>query len=452
MRNHFSSVLILAFSLVVFTGKAQLTVTQISASAQPTFSLFTKSDGSLWGMGNNQYGNLGNTNVTGQTNQPVQAMIFSNDVTAISAGDVHTLFLRRDGSLWGIGDNDYGEINSTVFHSTNGPQLITNGVTAFAAGYNSSYYIRTNGSLWTMGYNYFGELGDGTYSNTNQPQEIVSSGVTAVAAGFEYTLFLKNDGSLWAMGDNQQGQLGDYSNKGSVQFTNRPDLIIASGVSAITCGYQFSLIIMNDGSLWSSGSDGLGQLGRDGEVGTTTNRFTMIVPSGVKAISACGQTGLFIKNDDSLWGMGSGIGLGLGALNYTNVPVEVLASNVTAVAGGNAWTMIIKGDGSLWVTGNNGQGQLGDGSYNQTNQFEQIIAGSNPGYGQLNGQLLNSGNVRLAYVGLAGTNYALDRTFNLSPPSWIPQATNPAGAGGVLLLTNVPDKATNNFWRIRSVP
>jgi hypothetical protein len=41
----------------------------------------------------------------------------------------------------------------------------------------------------------------------------------------------------------------------------------------------------------------------------------------------------------------------------------------------------------------------------------------------------------------------------LSPPiNWIPQATNPAGSFGALMFTNPPDTATNNFWRIRSVP
>ena len=35
---------------------------------------------------------------------------------------------------------------------------------------------------------------------------------------------------------------------------------------------------------------------------------------------------------------------------------------------------------------------------------------------------------------------------------WVPVATNPADAYGVLVLTNTPNPGTNNFWRIRSVP
>ena len=75
-----------------------------------------------------------------------------------------------------------------------------------------------------------------------------------------------------------------------------------------------------------------------------------------------------------------------------------------------------------------------------------------PGYNQITSQLLTNGNLRLSFVGLTGTNYALDRTFNLSPVNWMPQATNHPNAGGVLIFTNIPNKATNNFWRIRKVP
>jgi hypothetical protein len=33
----------------------------------------------------------------------------------------------------------------------------------------------------------------------------------------------------------------------------------------------------------------------------------------------------------------------------------------------------------------------------------------------------------------------------------VPQATNPAGVGGVLRFTNTPNHTTNNYWRVRSV-
>ena len=75
-----------------------------------------------------------------------------------------------------------------------------------------------------------------------------------------------------------------------------------------------------------------------------------------------------------------------------------------------------------------------------------------PGYNQITGQLLGSGDLQFSFVGNAGAKYALEYATILSPANWLPQATNPADSGGVLVFTNTPDNTTNNFWRIRSVP
>ncbi len=74
------------------------------------------------------------------------------------------------------------------------------------------------------------------------------------------------------------------------------------------------------------------------------------------------------------------------------------------------------------------------------------------GYNQITGQFVDGTNLQLGFVGIAGTNYALDRSFSLSPPNWIPQVTNPADASGRLVFTNLPVPTTNNFWRVRSAP
>jgi hypothetical protein len=188
-----------------------------------------------------------------------------------------------------------------------------------------------------------------------------------------------------------------------------------------------------------------------------TNLPEQIVASGVTAIAGGSWHSLFLKNDGSLWAMGGNNWgqLGDGTYNNTNRPERIVAGNVTAIAAGFYFSLFLKSDGSLWAMGYNASGQLGDGSYGfGTNQPEQIVAapGTPPGYNQITGQLLSNGDMRLSFVGDAETRYALDRSFNLAPADWIPQETNPAGSGGVLLFTNTPDPTTNNFWRIRSVP
>jgi len=134
-----------------------------------------------------------------------------------------------------------------------------------------------------------------------------------------------------------------------------------------------------------------------------------------------------------------------------NQPEQIVANNTAAVAGGIGFSLFLKSDGSLWGMGDNFYGQLCDGTYNDfTNRPEQILGPYNQI--QTTGQLLGGTNLQLSFVGVANTNYALDRSSSLSPANWVPQATNPAGSFGALVFTNPPDTTTNNFWRIRSVP
>jgi alpha-tubulin suppressor-like RCC1 family protein len=430
-------------------------------------SLFLKSDGSLWAMGYNYYGQLGDGTYGfppfNSTNLPEQ--IVATNVTAVAAGNYHSLFIKSDGSLWAMGFNNSGQLGDGTYNNTNQPeQIVASNVTAIATGSDSipnaplpeyaghSLFVKTDGSLWAMGYDYFGQLGDGNnfplFVCTNLPEQIVASNVTAVAAGQWHSLFLKNDGSLWAMGYNSYGQLGD----GTLNFsTNRPEQIVASNVTAVAAGNYHSLFIKSDGSLWAMGWNQYGQLG-DGTY-NNTNQPEQIVASNVTAIAAGGANSLFLKSDGSLWAMGNNrVGqLGDGTYNNTNFPEQIVASNVTAIAAGGAYSLFLKSDGSLWAMGLNSNGQLGDGTYNNTNQPEQIVAGP-PGYNQISIQLLSGGDVLLSFVGIAGANYSLDWSSGLSPAYWLPQVTNPAGANGVLVFTNTPDSTINNFWRIRSVP
>jgi len=47
-------------------------------------------------------------------------------------------------------------------------------VTAVSAGGAHSLFIESDGSLWAMGLNNYGQLGDGTTNNTNRSKQIVT--------------------------------------------------------------------------------------------------------------------------------------------------------------------------------------------------------------------------------------------------------------------------------------
>ena len=346
-----------------------------------------------------------------------------------------------------MGDNESGELGDGTINPTNKPEkIVATNVTAIAAGEYHSLFIKGDSSLWGAGYNYDGELGDGTYTDAHVPEKIVATNVTAIAAGYYHSLFLMRDGSLWAMGWNSSGQLGD----GTYADVNVPKKIVTTNVTAIAAGHYHSLFLKADGSLWAMGGNGFGQLG-DGTFNQTgINTPEQIVASGVTAIACGGDHTLFLKSDGSLWGMGDNESgqLGDGTVNSTNVPEKIVASGVAAIAAGQVHSLFLKSDGSLWAMGGNQYGELGDRTLNDTNRTEQILGP----YNRIAIQLVSGGKVRLSFVGLDGTNYALDRTFNLAPVNWVPQTTNRADSVGVLVLTNTPNAATNNFWRIRSVP
>jgi alpha-tubulin suppressor-like RCC1 family protein len=423
-------------------------VTQISAGQY--HSLFLRADGSLWGTGGNQFGQLGIGNFI-QTNAPVE--IISNGVTQIAVGGFHSLFIKSDGSLWGMGLDYFGElgcgpgvVNGMQFGTNRPEQIVTSNTVAIAAGAAHSLILKNDGSLWAMGYDAYGQLGDGTTNdNSYYPEQIVASNVIAVAAGAFHSLFLKHDGSLWGMGYNLQGELGD----GTTNVISIPEQIVGSNITAIAAGYAHSLFLKADGSLWGMGNNALGQLG-DG----TTNDADFpeqIVSSNVVAVAAGVAYSFFIKNDGSLWAMGQMGDWPTNVLYFsTNRPQQIFDQGLKEIAGGYYHSLFLMTDGSVWASGDNEQGQLGDRAYSASVRAVQMVASAS--YNQISAKCLNSGDMQLTFVGNVDTTYVLDRSFSLTSPNWIPQATNLANSFGDLIFTNTPGTATNSFWRVRSLP
>ena len=84
-----------------------------------------------------------------------------------------------------------------------------NDVVAVAAGSSHSLFVKRDGTLWAMGYNKRGQLGLGDKTERDTPTQVTNGNdVVAVAAGSDHSLFVKRDGTLWAMGYNESGQLG----------------------------------------------------------------------------------------------------------------------------------------------------------------------------------------------------------------------------------------------------
>jgi hypothetical protein len=93
--------------------------------------------------------------------------------------------------------------------------------------------VKTDGSLWAWGDNRNGQLGTGKAGgdygfdegiDLDIPTEIISYGVKSCSSGYNHTLCIKTNGSLFAWGDNGAGKLGD----GSGEDQPNPVLILDS--------------------------------------------------------------------------------------------------------------------------------------------------------------------------------------------------------------------------------
>ncbi len=299
-------------------------------------SLFVKSDGSLWAMGENKHGELGDGTMEDRAS-PVHIM---DDVAHVGAGYDYSLVLKADGTLWGMGTNDRGQLGlGEGVTVTSTPMKIATGVSEVLGGYYHSLFIKENSTLWGMGQNTSGQLGDGTTENRFTPMQMASDVATATS-GSSYTLFAHTNDTLMAAGRNSNGVFGNSSSDSSVSasFT---EVSSSPAMLALAAGSGHSLFLHSDNTLWTSGSNGYGQLGR-GFIGGGES-VPAQVATGVASIDAGSSSSLFLKTDGSLWGMGFDLFAPFSAESvlYTETPTQ-FATGVDAISANTNHVLFLK--------------------------------------------------------------------------------------------------------------
>ena len=183
--------------------------------------------------------------------------------------------------------------------------------------------------------------------------------IVEISAGYNHTMIVKDDGSLWAAGYNSYGNLADGTTNESATFIK-----VMDGVKSAAAGYNFTMILKTDGSLWSVGSNYNSQLGN----GTKEDqKLPVKIMDDVAAVSASNLSTMIIKTDGTLWACGNNTSgqLGNGTKDDQLAPVKVM-DDVASVSTGGAHTLAVKTDGSLWAFGSNNNGQLGNGKTSGT--------------------------------------------------------------------------------------
>lgn len=141
---------------------------------------------------------------------PIQ--IVDSNVTTVSSRGSHALFQKMDGSLWAMGSNAYGQLgDGTTTDRHTLIKIVDGNVTAFSAGGDHSRFVQADGSLWAMGRNHAGQLGDGTTTDRASPVKVLDGNVTSVTSGSSTGFALLENGQLVTMGQNNFGQALDSS-------------------------------------------------------------------------------------------------------------------------------------------------------------------------------------------------------------------------------------------------
>jgi alpha-tubulin suppressor-like RCC1 family protein len=166
------------------TTTNRLTPVQVSGLSDVTviaagqyYSLALKSDGTVWTWGSNGHGELGDGTTT-QRLTPVQVGGLSGvTITAVASAYESSLALTSGGTVMAWGLNGHGQLgdgtttNRTApvqVHGINNAGMLS-GVTAVAAGDRHSLAQKSDGTVLAWGANYKGQLGDGTTTERHTP-------------------------------------------------------------------------------------------------------------------------------------------------------------------------------------------------------------------------------------------------------------------------------------------
>jgi cysteine-rich repeat protein len=353
-------------------------VTKVSAGGG--HACVVTSGGGVKCWGDNTYGELGDR-TTVQRTSPVDVVSLSSGVADLDAGGYayysstgtnggHTCALLAAGSLECWGRNDSGQLGDATTITRTAPVDVTGlavGMSDVSVGGNHACALTTGGGVKCQGWNEYGQLGDGSVLIPSAAVDVtgLASGVASISIGMNHSCAVTTAGGAQCWGYNNYGQIGNGT---TTNRTAPTDVFgLTTGVLQVSAGGSHTCAVTTTGGAKCWGYNVNGQLGD----GTTMNRITardvVGLTSGVVAVEAGAShtCALLDTGGVKCWGNNSNYQLGDGTNTNASSPVDVsgLTSGVAAISAGGSHTCALMDTGGLKCWGNNGNGQVGDGSY-----------------------------------------------------------------------------------------
>jgi alpha-tubulin suppressor-like RCC1 family protein len=310
-----------------------------------------KTDGTLWTWGKNS--SLGNnTNDINNRVTPITTFAGGTNWKQVACGNNHTAAIKTDGTLWAWGTQAATGNNITSIINKSTPITTFAGGTNWkqvACGSDFTAAIKTDGTLWTWGVNNNGQLGDNTLTQRYTPVTTFAGGTNwkQVDCGRvlgTYVAAIKTDGTLWTWGRNNIGQVGDNTS-GTDRRTPVTTFEGGTNWKQVSCGQFHTTAIKTDGTLWTWGNNGSGRLGGNTVINRSTPVTTFAGGTNWKQVSCGYDYTVAIKTDGTLWTWGTN---GVGRLGDNTAIAK--STPITTFAGGSNWKQVSSAYHTVAVT------------------------------------------------------------------------------------------------------
>ena len=356
--------------------------------------------GSLFTVGDNSQGQLGD-GTTSAVRLTWQEVILGAEArpAAFVISQYNTTVLDTSGKVWSFGYGAIGVLGTgtttisltPVFTSGYG-SIVDKTIVAIAAQLNARHVLDSSGQVHGYGQNLYAMLGDGSITQRNSAV-LINGGslsgktVVAISGGDNHALFLDSLGKVHACGGNQVGQIGNGVNNtvspfysslfplGDASSSTGSSLFGITVVAIAAAGYS-SYALDSNGSIHAWGQNNVGQLG-DNSTASKYRPVKIVVGSvagkNIVAIAAQGYATYALDSTGVVHACGTAYAGGLG--NGTTTPDALVFA---AITGGSLTGKIvvrigattncghaIDSTGGLHGWGENGKGQLGDGTTTQ---------------------------------------------------------------------------------------
>ncbi|MBP5207437.1 MAG: hypothetical protein J6330_03165, partial [Clostridia bacterium] len=210
-------------------------------------------DGSVRGIGNNSYGQLGKENEGGTATSFTK---IADNAVMISAGRRNTAYIDQSGDCYVLGDARWNKFRESVDNITT-PYKLLSGVSYIASGEHELLMVTEDGKLYYAGWRTVNGFSQGSGSYGAQPISV--NGVVKAAIHHGDIAILTKNGALYGYGINSGNCLGGPAVDGSAI------MLVKNGAKDAAAGFAFIAYLDSDGVIRINGSNAQGQAG-DGTV------------------------------------------------------------------------------------------------------------------------------------------------------------------------------------------